>query len=399
MPPSVPPAPSDPSSDRPKPQQLGETGQRVFESLSLGLVVFDHQLDIIHHNPAAEFLVGGRASIAEALTAGTVDAQYQDWRQVLRQVIESGRQHRFEQVIYRDDDRGERLLNLVCIALTDAAAGNRITGGTLVIEDVTAVVGMEKRLAVSERMAAVGKLAARVAHELNNPLDGILRYLNLALRGLDTGATEKIGQYLERARGGLLRMTEIVRELGEFSRSTAAAFEDANVNDVVDEAVKVMSDKAVQNGVSVVCTLSEDMSAIPGTNLFQVFCNLIKNACDAMPGGGTLTVSTRLANREATIRFEDTGIGLPEEMDRIFEPFFTTKAPGKGTGLGLAICKDIIEKHNGKIVPQRRPGGGAVFTVRLPLTGRTAPRPGPLTSPPAGATRSSRTSPSQERPK
>ena len=353
-------------SVRPKPKQLSETGQRVFECLSMGLVVFDHGLEIVHRNPAAEFLVRDFKSIADALSAGTVDSQYQDWQAALRNVIESGREHRFDQVVYHDEHSREMLLNLLCIALIDPTHGS-ITGGTLVIEDVTAAVSMEQRLAVSERMAAVGKLAARVAHELNNPLDGILRYLNLASRAHEKGSTEKVPEYLAQARGGLLRMAEIIRELVEFSRSTHTAFDNASISTIVEEAVKVMSDKAVANGVSIVCKLSESMPPIRGTNFFQVCCNLIKNAVDAMPDGGTLTVTTELRDRDATILFQDTGIGLPDEIDRIFEPFFTTKDPGKGTGLGLAVCKDIIEKYNGRIIPERRPTGGTTFTVAIPL--------------------------------
>jgi len=102
-------------------------------------------------------------------------------------------------------------------------------------------------------------------------------------------------------------------------------------------------------------------------NLFQVFCNLVKNAIDAMPTGGTLTVITEIVGSEVVIRFEDTGVGLPAEIERIFEPFFTTKGPGKGTGLGLAICRDIVEKYNGRITAARRPAGGSVFTIRIPL--------------------------------
>jgi len=170
-------------------------------------------------------------------------------------------------------------------------------------------------------------------------------------------------------------MTEIIRELVEFSRSAYTAFDDAGINTVVDEAVKVMSDQAVRNDVSIVCTLQEDMPAIRGPHLFQVFCNLIKNAIDAMPAGGTLTVTTRTVGKEVVIRFEDTGVGLPEETDHIFEPFFTTKEPGKGTGLGLAVCKDIIEKYNGKIVPEPRAGGGSIFSILLPLESCAALRP------------------------
>jgi len=349
-------------------------GQRVFECLSLGLVVFDEQLEIVQHNAAAEFLVGGHRSLADALAAGTVGASYQDWPRALREVISEGRQRRFNQVVHRSAEGGEQLLNLLCIPMTNDNE-SEITGGTLVIEDVTAAASMEKRLAVSERMAAVGKLAARVAHELNNPLDGILRYLNLALRAVETDAGDKLTDYLQRARGGLIRMAQIVRELVEFSRSAHSAFDDSGINAIVEEAVKVMSDKAVQVGVSIICTLQDGIPAIRGTNLFQVFCNLIKNAIDAMPEGGTLTIATQLADRDVLIRFEDTGTGLPDEIDRLFEPFFTTKEAGKGTGLGLAICKDIIEKYGGRIVPERRTGGGTIFNLHIPLTSCVPTRP------------------------
>ena len=349
-----------------KPQKLSETGQRVFECLSLGLVVFDPQLEITHHNPAAEFLVRQHRSIADALTDGTVQAPYQDWVASLAEVVNSGKQHRFDQVIYRDAHSRELLLNLLCIALTDRESGE-ITGGTLVIEDVTAAVSMEKRLAVSERMAAVGKLAARVAHELNNPLDGIMRYINLALRAHEIDKREKITDYLQQANSGLLRMTQIVRELAEFSRSAHTAFDDAGINTILEEAVKVMSDKAVETGVSIICRFDEDLPAIQGTNIFQVFCNLIKNAVDAMPDGGTLTLTTQRGERDVVIEFADTGIGLPDEVEKIFEPFYTTKPPGKGTGLGLAVCKDIVEKYNGRIDATRRSEGGSAFTLHLPL--------------------------------
>ena len=104
-------------------------------------------------------------------------------------------------------------------------------------------------------------------------------------------------------------------------------------------------------------------------NLFQVFCNLIKNAVDAMPDGGELTIKTRLESDDTvSIEFRDTGQGFPPEHSKmIFEPFFTTKGSGRGTGLGLAICEDIIEKYNGRITAQNAQTGGSIFTVYLPL--------------------------------
>src|SRR5262249_3789665 len=98
----------------------------------------------------------------------------------------------------------------------------------------------------------------------------------------------------------------------------------------------------------------------------QVFCNIVKNAIEAMPTGGTLTIKTRAVANEMLVTLEDTGVGLPPDVERIFEPFFTTKPAGQGTGLGLAGCKEIIERHGGRISAGPRATGGAVFTIRLP---------------------------------
>src|SRR5262249_4214313 len=121
-----------------------------------------------------------------------------------------------------------------------------------------------------------------------------------------------------------------------------------------------------------VCSFHEqDRSVARGSSLFQVFCNLVKNAIEAMPGGGRLTIKTRLAGDEMIITFEDTGVGLPSEAARIFEPFFTTKPPGQGTGLGLAVCKEIVERYGGQIHAEAGEGAGAVFVVRLPQEQRS----------------------------
>jgi two-component system, sporulation sensor kinase E len=265
------------------------------------------------------------------------------------------------------------MLNMVCTPMDDVATGRSI-GGLMVIEDVTARLTMERRLAVSERLAAVGKLAAKVAHELNNPLDGIMRYLNLAIRVSETPGTpaepEKVVRYLTEARKGLTRMVQILGELLEFSRSSYGTYEEANVNRYVEDAVNAMQDKALHKSVNIVCRMDGVMPGVRvGSNLFQVYCNLIKNAIDAMPDGGTLTITTAQINREVVVAFEDTGVGLPENTEQIFQPFFTTKPSGQGTGLGLAICKDIIEKYNGRILAENRPEGGARFTVIVPIEG------------------------------
>ncbi len=344
---------------------ITEVDQDVFDALPLGLVVLDRDGRRMRHNSAASFLVAGCEDVIEALASGSCERGRADWSHLLADVLRTGVPQCVEQVVWQDAERREYLLNLQWLPMTDAT--HAIVGATLVIEDVTVTAGMEKRLAVSERMAAVGKLAARVAHELNNPLDGILRYLNLAIRASQAGTTDRLDVYLHRSRDGLKRMADILRELVDFSRGSRTSFDAANINSIIEDAVKVMGDQAAESNVSVICTFDSDMPTFPGTNLFQVFCNLIKNAIDAMPEGGVLTITTRRRVREVIIRFEDTGEGLPENVEQIFEPFFTTKPPGKGTGLGLAITKDIVEKFGGRITAQPASPRGTVFDVRIPL--------------------------------
>ena len=217
-----------------------------------------------------------------------------------------------------------------------------------------------------EKLATIGKLASKVAHELNNPLDGILRYINLAIRIVEQENLEKPVEYLLQARQGLMRMVQIVGELLEFSRTAHASLEYASLDHMVDDALKTMGGRIESAGVEVVTEFGSPTPNVAGGNLFQVFCNLTKNALDAMPSGGTLTISARAADDgSAEVSFRDTGKGIPQECaDRIFEPFFTTK--GKGVGLGLAICKEIVSRYQGSITAANAPGGGSVFTVRLP---------------------------------
>jgi signal transduction histidine kinase len=209
-----------------------------------------------------------------------------------------------------------------------------------------------------------------VAHELNNPMDGILRYVNLSLRIIEQENLEKPKEYLAQCREGLMRMVQIVSELLEFSRNSYVSFEYVKIERIIEDAVKTMEGRAEAAGVRISRSYAPNIPKIRSSNLFQVFCNLIKNALDAMPDGGQLSISTRFtADNTAIVEFCDTGVGLPtENTEAIFEPFFTTKDKVKGTGLGLAISKDIIERHGGRITAENATEGGSVFTVYLPVS-------------------------------
>jgi signal transduction histidine kinase len=370
---------------------LASLTEEVFRAIPLAVIVFDRALRIVRRNAAAATLFRNYEDVSQLLTQGTVEGRYQDWAGELHRAMESGTQQRFDSVTYAPDQSEPRLLDLVCIPLrTDEPP--HVIGAILVCEDITHRAGLERRLAVSERMAAVGRLAARVAHELNNPLDGVLRYINMSLRLLEKDGPEKAVGFLQESRTGLMRMTQIVSELLEFSRSSETQFEEANINHAVEEAVRTLQDQAAQQGVILaVAFRDQNMPKIRGSKLFQVCCNLIKNAIDAMPKGGTLTVTTGVVGREVVLKFEDTGVGLPENSEVLFEPFHTTKPAGKGTGLGLAICRDYLARLNGTITAANREEGGAVFTIRIPVEscdsgraeGHPVHRPGRPT--PAGA--------------
>ncbi len=349
------------------PVPLAEIAGRVLADLPLGVVLLDRQLRVVFHNAVAERLAGPIAVGAQFTSLGTTRTGDVDWQAEFRRVAESGTPLRHYVALTASDADAEQLLNVSCMLLTRDDSREGI-GVIVTLEDITTRAGLERRLAVSERLAAVGKLAARIAHELNNPLDGILRYISLATRRLDSDDRGKVREYLEESRRGLMRMAQILSELLEFSRSGRAQFEEANINATVEEAIRTLQDQADRAGVTVAAVFRDDpMPVLPGGMLFQVCCNLIKNAIDAMPDGGRLTVTTAVADHDVVLRFEDTGPGLPEPIEQIFQPFFTTKEAGKGTGLGLAICKDYVERIRGRITAAQAQPHGAAFTVRIPL--------------------------------
>jgi signal transduction histidine kinase len=223
---------------------------------------------------------------------------------------------------------------------------------------------LEKSLETHERLAMIGKLAAGVAHELNNPLDGVLRFVNLAVDGLPKDSQQI--PYLLEARRGLRRMADIVRDLLQFSRN-------ANVDASHEDAERLAKDAVLQVVAGVQHRKIDTKFDFPPVGLplprgmFQVFGNLAKNAVDAMPHGGTLAVEARIANGRVHIQVSDTGTGIPEEIrDRIFEPFFTTKEVGKGTGLGLPICQRIVERLGGTLTIETEVGRGTSVAVDMP---------------------------------
>jgi two-component system, NtrC family, sensor kinase len=231
------------------------------------------------------------------------------------------------------------------------------------------------KLLHSEKMASLGKLAAGVAHEINNPLGGILIYANILQEEMprDDPRWEDLKQIIDQT----LRCKEIVRELLDFSRQTKHRWVQCNVNQALQQTISLLGKQALFQNVQIVNEIDPRLTQIiadPG-QINQVIINLMTNAVDAMNGKGILTVRTYPLPEEKMIglAISDTGCGIPgENLSRIFDPFFTTKDTGKGTGLGLSTVYGIVEEHGGTIEVRSDIGQGTTFVLKLPIRGPKA---------------------------
>jgi signal transduction histidine kinase len=338
----------------------------ILHSLPIGVVVFDRKLNVVNANSCAAAFMDIKRSAEGTLAAGTDEKIWGNWRPILLDVVENGRKFRFDNVHYRTSE-SQASLQLTFVPLK--GSDDLIQGGIIMLENVTERENIKKQLAGSEKFAAMGKLASKVAHELNNPIDGIMRYINLAKRAIADKAGPKPVEYLQHATDGLKRMVQIITELLEFSRSRYSTLEDTPLDKILDDAIKFIEPAARTAEVKIEKQYQSSLPQTKRSDIFQVFCNLLKNAVEAMPDGGTITISCDVSEHNtAVIKFRDTGMGFePENSEAIFEPFFTTKTGSRGTGLGLAISRDIVEKYGGKITAQNAQDIGSIFTVSLPL--------------------------------
>jgi two-component system, sporulation sensor kinase E len=339
--------------------------ENIFESISMGIVVFDRSFSVVFRNRVADECFPDARNVVDAMARTDVAERYEDYRDIVRDVVRMGQICGFDHLNYPRGEGDDRVLRLSMSPLFSGRES--IVGGILTIEDVTRSVDIRQRLEASERLAAVGKLASKVAHELNNPLDGILRYISLASRVAESQDDQRPVEYLKEARTGLMRMARIISELLQFSRSTVQVTEDGDIRTALEDTIKSLEGKAEKAGVSLSLRISDDVPPLQSTALYQVFTNLVKNAVEATPAGGQVVVDALVAAGAVEVRVTDTGPGIPEgKLAAIFEPFFSTKASGQGTGLGLAICKELVEKQGGTLVARNGDEGGAEFVVRIP---------------------------------
>jgi signal transduction histidine kinase len=226
-------------------------------------------------------------------------------------------------------------------------------------------------------MMSLGRLAASVVHEINNPLSGILNYLRLMSRILGQGSLaeerqEKFQRYLDLVQNETSRCSQIVSSLLGFSRRSPPSFGNVKIDELLQRCIILSRHKLELNNIRLESDLQPNMPSVNGdfNQLQQCVINLIFNAIDVMPDGGFLNIAARHSaeEKQVIIAVKDSGPGIdPADLPHIFEPFVTTKHEGYGVGLGLSTVYGIMERHNGSIDGESRPGEGATFTLKLPV--------------------------------
>lgn len=342
-----------------------------------GIIAADMKGNIIIFNKGAETLTGypaeevrGKMHISKLYPAGVT----KETMKKLRSPDFGGVGKLIPSHLNLINKAGEEIPCQLSAALIYGSSGNE-TASVGIFTDLRPRLLMERKLketllqlASSEKLASLGKLAAGIAHEINNPLGGILIYASLLIEDLPEDDPQRQG--LTRIVHEAGRCKEIVKSLLEFARQSEPIMDPVDINRAITDGLFFLENQALFHNIQIVKNLDP---ALPfargnGSQLKQVFMNILVNAAEAIHGSGTLTISTAFSSerKSITIKFADTGEGIPEEnLSRIFDPFFTTKDVGKGTGLGLSMAYGIIEGHGSKIDVKSKMGEGTTFIIEL----------------------------------
>ena len=346
-------------------ERLRQFSDSVVESLSDGLIVVDLEDRVLRWNRRLEALMDierGKA-IGRRLPA-IFDKVFLDSLYGARRDSPEG------VTLYRvplgNPTTSRRHLVNVGIAPFQTADGVK-AGWIIVLEDVTDRANLEEQLRLSEKMAAIGLLAAGVAHEVNTPLTGISSFTQMLLERAEPDDPRT--PLLEKIERQTFRAAKIVNSLLNLARPASSDAAPVDINMVVGDVLSLLEHQFRTGRIQVRRELASPAPVVRGVEykLQQVFLNLFLNARDAMPKGGWLTVSSRVDGSQVAVELADTGVGIPaEHLARIYDPFFTTKPEGRGTGLGLSVTYGIVQDHGGVLTCESAPGQGTRFTLLLP---------------------------------
>jgi len=348
--------------------------QTIFNTIHEGVVVIDRSLKIHYANRAAQSFLG----LPENIGNNRIDRYLRDvqWRRLMQADPEHW--HRISlqevEVFYPE----HRFLNYYLVPYGgDGGDGDseQIGMATIILHDITAAHQDTKETIESQKVQAITTLAAGVAHEIGNPLNSLNIHLQLLARALsgepDAEAIAEAREMVAIASGEVSRLDAIVNQFLRAVRPTPPELERVQVTQILSESLEFMQQEISDRDILVEALWSENLPQVLGdpSQLKQAFYNIIKNAIQAMNGGGVLRIGCIARERFLEISFADTGKGITaDQMSQLFEPYFTTRADG--TGLGLLIVDRIVRSHGGELGLESEPGTGTLFTIRLPLRER-----------------------------
>jgi len=340
--------------------------QSIIECMQEGVVFVDSTNQTTLFNKAAQMIQKDRSE--QNMTPDLQFGSAETLAQISQDFSEGG-----DAIERKNQQIGEKHLENTYAAVRDDE--DNYLGTVLVSRDVTERKRMEQQLIFSEKMAAIGELAAGVAHEINNPLDGLLNCILRIQRNPKN--IEQTQEYLGLMEEAIRRIEATIGKLLDFSRPHELTLTAVNLNDVVNETIGLIEYGASEKGIKIETDFRDQIALIHGDKhlLEQVILNLALNAITAMPDGGRLLFQTGEINLDTLIgkpsvyvKVIDTGIGISKSVqDRIFDPFYTTQITEKGTGLGLSVSDRIVRQHQGVIEVESEVDHGSTFTVKLPI--------------------------------
>lgn len=358
--------------------------KHLIESSIDGILGCDRAGTVVTYNRSMERMLGySKNEVLKKMSLG--------------QFFPVGAEERFKEALYSEEYGGKNRLNLFESNLA-AKSGEHIPvqlSATVLFDagEELGIVGFFKdlreirmleqqfadqaRLLHQDKMMSLGRLAASVVHEINNPLAGILNYIRLMIKILSRGMPapehiEKFQKYLNLIESETGRCSQIVSNLLAFSRKSTMELAEVSVNELLDRCILLTQHRMTLQNIRIETRFDPQSPKVLGdfNQIQQCLVNLVFNAMDAMPEGGILTIESAFESAQGIVRIgvSDTGRGIPKEvLPHVFEPFFTTKTEGKGLGLGLSTVYGIVERHRGTISVESTPGKGSRFVIRLPV--------------------------------
>ncbi|HSQ23298.1 MAG TPA: response regulator [Pyrinomonadaceae bacterium] len=351
--------------------------EAIIDALPLSLYAIDTNFQIVAWNRNRELGELGLPK-GEALGKNIFDVLTKQSRELLQRefsnVFATGKIHRVEQeTVTQDGDTNHWLISKIPM---HAGETGKVSHVIAVGENITARVKAHRAVARAEKLAAVGRLAAGVVHEINNPLATIAACAESLEKRIEEGAfgdspdAEDLREYLGLIRDEAFRCKSITNGLLDFSRLRSGQRVPVNVSDLIKTTARLVTHQQRGDNIKIEIETADDLPVVlgDGGQLQQAVVALATNAIDAMPEGGTLTLRAAQSGSRILIEVRDTGIGIaPGNLTKIFDPFFTTKDIGRGTGLGLAVCYGILSDHGGRLDVRSTVAVGTTFTITLPV--------------------------------